>query len=138
MLYPIAIEPGDDQHAYGVIVPDIPGCFSAGDTLDEAMKNAHEAIDGHLSLLAEDDQAIPMASTVQAHMADPEYAGFIWAVVDVDITQYLGKATKLNVTLPASLIRRIDDFVATHPEYKSRSGFLAKTALEKLISSQAA
>ncbi|CUA82067.1 Predicted nuclease of the RNAse H fold, HicB family [Gulbenkiania indica] len=138
MLYPIAIEPGDDQHAYGVIVPDIPGCFSAGDTLDEAMKNAHEAIDGHLSLLAEDDQAIPMASTVQAHMANPEYAGFIWAVVDVDITQYLGKATKLNVTLPASLIRRIDDFVATHPEYKSRSGFLAKTALEKLISSQAA
>ena len=40
MKYPIAIEPGDDKHAYGVVVPDLPGCFSAGDTLDEAMDNA--------------------------------------------------------------------------------------------------
>ncbi len=40
MKYPIAIEPGDDKHAYGVVVPDLPGCFSGGDTLDEAMDNA--------------------------------------------------------------------------------------------------
>jgi len=40
MYYPIAIEPGDDTHAFGVVVPDLPGCFSAGDTLDEAMENA--------------------------------------------------------------------------------------------------
>ncbi|HAS8502035.1 TPA: type II toxin-antitoxin system HicB family antitoxin, partial [Vibrio vulnificus] len=32
MLYPIAIEVGNDIHAYGVVVPDIKGCFSAGDT----------------------------------------------------------------------------------------------------------
>ncbi|MFP3374822.1 MULTISPECIES: type II toxin-antitoxin system HicB family antitoxin, partial [Gammaproteobacteria] len=44
MFYPIAIEAGDHEHAYGVIVPDLPGCFSAGDTLDEAIKNAKEAI----------------------------------------------------------------------------------------------
>lgn len=46
MLYPIAIEPGDETHAFGVIVPDIPGCFSAGDTLEEAYANAKEAIKG--------------------------------------------------------------------------------------------
>ncbi len=27
MLYPIGIEMGDDKHAFGVIVPDVPGCF---------------------------------------------------------------------------------------------------------------
>jgi predicted RNase H-like HicB family nuclease len=134
MLYPIAIEPGDEHHAFGVIVPDIPGCFSAGDTLDEALHNVHEAIDGHLSLLSDDQSSIPMASSIQAHVNNPDYAGFIWAVVDIDITRYLGKSTKLNITLPASLIRRIDECVATHPEFKSRSGFLASTALEKLLS----
>jgi predicted RNase H-like HicB family nuclease len=40
MRYPIAIETGDAEHAYGVVVPDLPGCFSAGDTLDEALANS--------------------------------------------------------------------------------------------------
>lgn len=133
MLFPIAIEPGDDTHAFGVVVPDIPGCFSAGDTLDEALRNAREAIDFHMEGLVEDNDDIPVASSVQAHSSNPEYDGFIWAVVDIDITQYLGKAEKINVTLPSSLIHRIDSFVSTHPEYKSRSGFLASTALEKLL-----
>jgi predicted RNase H-like HicB family nuclease len=44
MRYPIAIEPGDDTHAWGGVAPDLPGCFSAGDTLDEAIVNASEAI----------------------------------------------------------------------------------------------
>lgn len=35
MRYPAANEPGDEKHAFGVVVPDLPGCFSAGDTLDE-------------------------------------------------------------------------------------------------------
>jgi predicted RNase H-like HicB family nuclease len=45
MRFVIAIEPGDEKHAFGVVVPDLPGCFSAGDTLDEAFENAKEAID---------------------------------------------------------------------------------------------
>ena len=41
--YPIAIELGDEQTAFGVVVPDLPGCYSAGDTLDEAISGAEEA-----------------------------------------------------------------------------------------------
>ena len=44
MRYPIAIETGDAKHAYGVVVPDLPGCFSAGDTLDEALANSRLCI----------------------------------------------------------------------------------------------
>jgi predicted RNase H-like HicB family nuclease len=40
MRYPILIEEGTDSTAFGVVVPDLPGCFSAGDTLDEAVKAA--------------------------------------------------------------------------------------------------
>jgi predicted RNase H-like HicB family nuclease len=43
MRYPIAIERGTEAAAYGVVVPDLPGCFSAGDTLDETISSAEEA-----------------------------------------------------------------------------------------------
>ena len=43
MRYPIAIESRTDRSAYGVVVPDLPGCFSAGDTLEEAIAGAEEA-----------------------------------------------------------------------------------------------
>jgi len=56
MRYPIAIESGDSKHAYGVVVPDLPGCFSAGDSLDEALTNAREAILLHLEGLLDDGQ----------------------------------------------------------------------------------
>ena len=132
MLYPIAIRPGDEQHAWGVDVPDIPGCFSAGEDLDDAMAMAREAIEGYLEILAEDCARIPVATPVSAHVSNPEYEGCIWALVDIDITRYLGKAEKLNITLPGSLLNRIDEYVKHHPEQKSRSGFLASAALKVL------
>jgi predicted RNase H-like HicB family nuclease len=132
VLYPIAILPGDAQHAWGVEVPDIPGCFSAGDDLDDAMAMAREAIESHLEILAEDGAAIPSAQKVTVHQTKADFEGCIWALVDIDITKYLGKAEKLNITLPAHLITRIDEHVKHHPEVKSRSGFLASAALKVL------
>ncbi len=116
----------------GVEVPDIPGCFSAGEDLDNAIAMAREAIEGHLELLAQDQQEIPKASLVSVHAANPAYAGCTWALIDIDITRYLGKAEKLNITLPAYLLTRIDAYVQNHPEHKSRSGFLAEAALRIL------
>ncbi|MEN4935533.1 type II toxin-antitoxin system HicB family antitoxin [Pantoea agglomerans] len=132
MFYPIAIEAGDHEHAYGVTVPDLPGCFSAGDTLDEAIKNAKEAITGHIELAVELGHDIPAVSTIEALATNPDYAGYTWALVEIDVIRLLGGSEKINVTLPRSLIDRIDRCVASHPEYKSRSGFLAQVALERI------
>ncbi|MEN4703604.1 type II toxin-antitoxin system HicB family antitoxin [Pantoea agglomerans] len=132
MFYPIAIEAGDHEHAYGVTVPDLPGCFSAGDTLDEAIKNAKEAITGHIELAVELGHDMPAVSTIEALATNPEYAGYTWALVEIDVIRLLGGSEKINVTLPRSLIDRIDRCVASHPEYKSRSGFLAQVALERI------
>ena len=67
MRYPIAIETGDSKHACGVVVPDLPGCFSAGDTLDEALTNAREAILLHLEGLLDDGRmSIPAKMTVHS------------------------------------------------------------------------
>lgn len=107
MLYPIAIEASDNQHAFGVTVPDLPGCFSAGDTMDEAIANAKEAITGHIELLIELGRDIPAVSPVSLLAKDPEFAGYTWAVVDIDVTRLLGDSKKINVILPKSLIDRI-------------------------------
>ena len=59
MHYPVALETGTSTEAYGVVVPDLPGCFSAGDTLDEAMANATEAIELWLEVAIDDGMAAP-------------------------------------------------------------------------------
>jgi predicted RNase H-like HicB family nuclease len=133
VLYPIAIEIGDENHAYGVAVPDILGCFSAGDSMEDAVKNAKEAITGHLELLAEMDRFPPEANSLDYWIKDEEYAGWAWAVVDIDIEPYLGKSTKFNVTLPDLLSKKIDDQVKSKPNmYKNRSHFLQVAALHEL------
>ena len=74
MRYPIAIEQGDETHAFGVVVPDLPRCFSAGDTRDEAITNAKEATELWLETMIEDGLAIPHPSLVTEHQANPEFA----------------------------------------------------------------
>jgi predicted RNase H-like HicB family nuclease len=69
MHYPIAIETGTDTQAFGVVVPDLPGCFSAGDTLDEAMTNAKEAIELWLEVAIDDGLVVPEPQTLAAHQA---------------------------------------------------------------------
>lgn len=129
MLYPIAIERGDKNHAFGVTVPDLAGCFSAGDTLAEALENVKEAIHGYLEVSSEDGEDIPVASSVDTYLDKPEYAGYIWAMVDIDITPYLGTTQKVNVTLPNRLLSQIDAKVAEKDSsFKSRSALLAEGA----------
>ena len=90
MLFPIAIEKGDATHAFGVVVPDIPGCFSAGDTLHEAISNAKEAIKVHLEWITEEDLELPIPSSLASCAANQAYAGFVWATVEIDMSQYQG------------------------------------------------
>jgi predicted RNase H-like HicB family nuclease len=132
MYYSVAVEKGDENNAFGVTVPDIPGCFSAGDTFEEAIQGVKEAIAGHLELLAEEGEEIPLASNASKFIDLEEYQGYIWAVVDIDVSRYLGKAEKINVTLPSRLIHMIDDKVKADARFKSRSAFLAAGA-EQLL-----
>lgn len=138
MLYPVAIEIGDSKHAYGVVVPDIPGCFSGGESFQEAVTNVREAIEGHLELLCEEGLPVPQASDLETHVSNIAYLGWVWALIDIDITPFLGKSQKVNVTLPEFLIKRIDDTVARQSVYKTRSGFLAQAALHELSKSSVA
>jgi predicted RNase H-like HicB family nuclease len=130
MRYPIAIETGDKRHAYGVVVPDLPGCFSAGDTLEEALTNAREAILLHLEGLLEDQQALPNPSELAALQRKREFRGWTWAVVDVDLSELGEKATRINISLPQRVLRAIDSHARRSGE--TRSGFLARAAIDAM------
>ncbi len=126
MKFIIAIEPATESTCFGVVVPDLPGCFSAGDTLDEAIDKAREAIDMWCETVIEDGGDVPVAKTLAEHQSDPEFAGWVWAVVEVPVERYFGPAEKLNITLPRLLLAKIDDYARAHGE--TRSGFLADAA----------
>ena len=55
----IALVHKDEGTSYGVSFPDVPGCISAGDTFEEAVANAAEALAGHFALLRADGDPIP-------------------------------------------------------------------------------
>ncbi|GAB3495183.1 type II toxin-antitoxin system HicB family antitoxin [Curvibacter fontanus] len=127
MHYPIALEAGTDSHAYGVVVPDLPGCFSAGDTLEEALANAKEAIELWLEVAIDEGSALPEPRPLAELQRKREFKGWTWAVVTVDIATLSDKTERINITLPARVLRRIDQ--AAKAAGESRSGYIARRAL---------
>lgn len=128
MKFSIAIEPGTRKSAFGIVVPDIPGCFSAGDTVEEAFDKAREAIESHLEILSEEGKDLPKTKPMSEWMMDREYKGWTWGVVDVPVERFFGPAEKINITVPGRLLKQIDEFAKSRGQ--TRSGFLANAALE--------
>lgn len=65
MKYLTAIEPGDDENAFGVVIPDLPGCFSAGNTLEEALRNGKAAAELWMESELDNGRAIPAPSSFE-------------------------------------------------------------------------
>ncbi len=130
MEFAIAIRK-DPESCFGVTVPDIPGVFSAGDTIDQALRNAREAIIAHVSLLIEQGETVAIElSRIEDLIADPDYADAIWAFVEVDSSKLNSRPERINISLPRFVLHKIDSYVETRHE--TRSGFLARAALEAI------
>jgi len=59
--YLIVIERAEGN--WGAFAPDLPGCVALGDTIEETMQSMREAMDMHLSAMAEDGDPIPEPTT---------------------------------------------------------------------------
>jgi predicted RNase H-like HicB family nuclease len=70
----VALVHKDQGTSYGVSFPDVPGCISAGDRLDEALANAAEALAGHLALMRADGDQIPVPRSTEAIKCDATLA----------------------------------------------------------------
>jgi len=125
--YPIAIESGTDATAYGVVVPDLPGCFSAGDTLDEAVRGAEEAASAWIDAALDAGLPIPPASSLDAIRRTPEWNGWAFGVISLDPALLDDHVERVNITLPRRVLRRLDE--AARAAGDSRSGYIAQLAL---------
>ncbi len=72
--YVAIVEDAGSDKAIGLWFPDLPGCFSAGDTVDEAMLNATEAVSLYAESLAKEGRSLPPPRSVAALRDDPEIA----------------------------------------------------------------
>ncbi len=127
MRYPVVIHK-DEASDYGVTVLDLPGCFTAGDTIDGALQQAVEAIECHVEGLLLDGEPIPPPQPIETHQQNPDYADGLWAFVTVDLSKLSGKAKRINITLPERLVTVMDRYASAHGE--TRSGLIAQAAME--------
>jgi predicted RNase H-like HicB family nuclease len=124
MRYPIAIEPGDANTAFGVVVPDLPGCFSAGDTLDEAISGAEEAAAAWIDSTLDAGEPVPSPSALDTLRMDAAYAGWTFGVIDIDPALFDDAVERVNVTLPRRVLKRLDALATAAGS--TRSGYIAQ------------
>lgn len=127
MRFPVIVHKDPDSD-YGVTVPDLPGCFSAGVTFDDALHEVVEAIECHLEGLLLDGETIPSPKTIEEYQNNPDFIGGVWGFVDVDITKLSGKVRRVNITLPERLLNLMDKYAREHGE--TRSGLIAEATIE--------
>ena len=120
--------------AYGVVIPDLPGCAAMGKTLDEALANAASAAVAWAEVARADGITIPKPRTIEALRNDPTVAAEIAAGGALMIVPFIldtGRSAKANLSLDAGLLQAIDEAAAARG--LTRSAFIATAAREKIV-----
>ncbi len=131
VYYPAIIERG--EHGFGAFFPDLPGCVSAGVTVQEAAEGAAEALELHLAGMAEDREPLPEPSDIAKLEHDPEVDEVARLLVPAELP---GRAVRVTITLPEALVAAVDRYAAEHGFTKS--GLLAQAVREKIGHTKAA
>lgn len=102
-IYPAIFHP-EEEGGFSVTVPDLDGCFSGGDTLEEALHMAWDACAGWINLAIKSGERIPRASSINdMHVSGDDFATYI--VVDLDDwkKKVNNAVVRRTVSLPAWL-----------------------------------
>jgi len=129
--FPAVLERVSD--GFSVFFPDLPGCTSAGDTMEDAARQAEEALALHLQGLIEDGTDFPTPTPLDAdRKRDPEVEEAARILVRAELP---GRAVRLNLTMEEGLLAATD--AAARRRGQSRSAFVAE-AVRSVLRGQAA
>ena len=114
------------EKGFGVIIPDIPGFSSGGDTYEEAVKNATEGLASHIEVMKEYGEKVPVPRTLEQIKTKWKD----WAEWEKTYNFYIGHISvlppygtqKILVSIDTGLVARIDRVS------KNRSAFFASAA----------
>lgn len=81
MFYPAYVHK-DPGSAYGVTLPDFPGCFTAADSLQELPRQVQEAVELYVD---GEDLSIPVPTTPDDWAGDDRFQGGYWMLIDIDL-----------------------------------------------------
>jgi predicted RNase H-like HicB family nuclease len=123
--YPAIIEQAED--GYGMFFPGLPGCTSAGVSLQEAARNAEEALQAHIDLTAEHGEAPPEPSDLDHVATEPDVVEVGRILVRAELP---GRSVRVNITLPEELLSALDRYAARTGH--TRSGLLAQAVRERM------
>lgn len=124
-MWHIALLHPEKEGGYSVTFPDFPGCFTQGDTMDEAASMAEDALEGHVECLLEDGDPLPSPSRLE----QIEHAGAVPILIRVPGAPR--RHVRVSITVPEDDLRDIDAFVKDHG--LSRSGFLVHAAKHRML-----
>jgi len=119
--------------AYGVTVPDLVGCTSAGKTIDQAYRNAIDAVRLWVEDAEAEGEKLPRPRALEQLRADPEVAAALAAGAAITVVPVLrdsGRSTKANISIDVGLLEAIDEAAESHG--LTRSAFLISAAREKI------
>src|SRR3954463_13811165 len=122
----VAVIEKDSDSAFGVWFPDVEGCFSAGDTLEETTANAAIALRQHTEALESAGGRLADARTTEAVLRDKDVVKDIRAgavLFAVPLLADAGRTVRINISLDKALVEQIDE--AAENRGLTRSAFLA-------------
>jgi predicted RNase H-like HicB family nuclease len=129
----VAVVEKEADSAFGVWFPDVEGCFSAGDTLDEAVANAAAALRQHVEALESAGRQLSSTRTVDAILRDRDVKATLKSgalLFAVPLLADAGRTVRINVSLDKALVDQIDE--AATVRGLTRSAFIAQAAREKI------
>lgn len=113
-------EQGSD---YGVSFPDIPGCISAGETLEEAKEMASEALALHIEGMRQDDEIIPSASDLSQVSTSDEYKKDTHAIIFIEPANLKPKQVRVNISIDENILKEADNLAEQNG--LTRSGLIS-------------
>ncbi len=121
----IALIHKDSGSGFGASFPDLPGCISVADTLEDLRPMIEEAIGFHIEGMIEDGDAVPEPSALDDILKAEGYIDAV-AVMVVKAPETEGATVRVNITLPEKTLAQIDRKAAA--KGMSRSRFLVQAA----------
>ncbi len=113
----------DADSDFGVSIPDLPGCYASGNTVEEALRMAYEAAAIMVEELIKDKQDIPLATAVEDLGAEDTEGAYMVSLVNVILPS---RAKRVQVTIDEAVLEAIDAVSGNRSKFLTDA---ARTAL---------